>query len=107
VFGKVIEGMDVVLKVRTRTNVCACLVVSMHVMCVWVVKGQLRCVGGALLHLGPRKATVCERGRLDSCSGKRPRSAANVLQVEAIGSGSGTPSKKVTIADSGEIKEAS
>ncbi|KIZ04415.1 peptidyl-prolyl cis-trans isomerase, cyclophilin-type [Monoraphidium neglectum] len=30
-----------------------------------------------------------------------------VLKVEAIGSGSGTPSKKVTIADSGEIKEAS
>jgi hypothetical protein len=28
-------------------------------------------------------------------------------KVEAIGSGSGKPSKKVTIADSGEIKEAS
>lgn len=30
-----------------------------------------------------------------------------VMKVEAIGSGSGTPSKKVVIADSGELKETS
>lgn len=30
-----------------------------------------------------------------------------VMKVEAIGSGSGTPSKKVVIVDSGELKETS
>lgn len=30
-----------------------------------------------------------------------------VMKVEALGSGSGTPSKKITIADSGELKETS
>jgi hypothetical protein len=29
------------------------------------------------------------------------------MKVEALGSGSGKPSKKVVIADSGEIKETS
>jgi peptidylprolyl isomerase len=30
-----------------------------------------------------------------------------VMKVEALGSGSGAPSKKVTIVDSGELKETS
>jgi cyclophilin family peptidyl-prolyl cis-trans isomerase len=93
VFGKVLEGMDVVMKVGGRMG---------------FVRGSASEKGGDLFFDKVVTGSTALRQRRQ----RRPHpnhvlSPHVFCQVESFGSGGGKPSKKVVIADSGEIKEAS